>query len=263
MLAFPPVPDGEDIRISATTFVAFGQCPERAEARLQGEYGPETVESFKGGLAHRIFARHLTRGPIAAEDFEQVCREEIGSSGLNNKVALLGLRSSSLGRVVEEVRSLYRRFVQFPTEGFAGSEVGLSTEPARGVELVGSIDAVFDAHPGTRLVDWKTGGLGEAEVQLDFYCLLWVLVRGELPSGAEAVSLATGERTSRTPSLQVVEQVAQQVADMVTVIRRFWSGGDSLELRGGPWCWTCPRLAGCLEGQAATAVGSAQPAGHV
>ena len=119
------------------------------------------MESFKGGLAHRIFARHLTRGPIAAEDFEQVCREEIGSSGLNNKVALLGLRSSSLGRVVEEVRSLYRRFVRFPMEGFAGSEVGLLTEPARGVELVGSIDAVFDAHPGTRLVDWKTGGLGE------------------------------------------------------------------------------------------------------
>ncbi|MDP2623173.1 MAG: hypothetical protein Q8Q29_05200, partial [Actinomycetota bacterium] len=89
-IRFPDVASGEDLVISATTFVSFVRCPEQAAGRLRGVYGPESRVSFVGGLAHRIFARHLSGGPIDPEDFAAACREEIGG-GMNAKLAALGL----------------------------------------------------------------------------------------------------------------------------------------------------------------------------
>jgi hypothetical protein len=264
-IEFPPVQAGEDIVVSASLFATYERCPEQAGGRLRGVYGPESRASFTGGLAHRIFRRHLTEGPIDGADLPAVCREEIGTS-MNPKLAALGLRPSELGRVIEEVGSLYQRFRTVGSEGFAGAEVALEVEPHRGLTLRGSIDAVFDdAAAGTRLVDWKTGSLGDPEPQLSFYALLWALKQGELPGRVEAVSVASGERYEEVPTRGGVVDVAGRVAEAVSRLRTAWAAGEGLRRVAGPWCRWCPLLDECSEGRAATALidggrsGAAQP----
>lgn len=128
---------------------------------MRGVFGPDSRASFSGGLAHRVFARHLGQGSIDPDGFNQVCREEIGSSSLNMKMAALGLgKPSVLAPLIEEVQALYQRFRNVPVDGFVGAEVDLAAEPADGVNLVGKVDAVFGDDSGPRLVDWKTGELG-------------------------------------------------------------------------------------------------------
>jgi len=253
-LEFPPVRPGEPIVISATTFVTFERCPDQAAGRLRGVYGPESRASFTGGLAHRVFARHLRDGPIAGEDFAATCRREIGGS-MNPKLAALGLKPSELGRVIEEVGGLYERFRRLSTAGFSGAEVALEVEPAEEVTLRGAIDAVFDEGiGGMRLVDWKTGALGDATIQLDFYAMLWALERDELPGRVEAVSVGTGERTEGVPSRSGVEETAVRVAMAIDTLRLAWEHGDTLARRAGPWCRWCPLLDDCSEGRAAADV---------
>ncbi len=252
VIEFPPVPPGDPVRISASTFVTYKQCPASAEARLRGVFGPDSRASFSGGLAHRVFARHLGQGSIDPEGFHQVCREEIGSSSLNMKMAGLGLgKPSVLAPLIEEVQALYQRFRSVPVEGFVGAEVDLAAEPADGVNLVGKVDAVFGDDGGPRLVDWKTGELGDPLVQLHFYALLWALQEDEIPGRLEAVSVRTGERFSTVPSRTDLEVVAGEVAEMVTRLRTAWASGAEIELCGGPWCRYCPLLEGCGEGMAA------------
>lgn len=256
VIEFPSVPAGEPVRISATTFVTYEKCPASAEARLRGNYGPDSRASFSGGLAHRVFARHLVHGSIEPDSFHQACREEIGSSPLNMKMAGLGFGKPSVLRpLIDEVQALYQRFRSVPTEGFVGAEVELAAEPAEGVTLVGKVDAVFgDDQGGPRLVDWKTGELGEPLVQLQFYALLWALQEEVLPGRLEAVSVRTGERFSTVPSRADLDDVARRVADMVTRLRTAWASGTELDLCGGPWCRHCPLLEGCGEGMAAVGI---------
>lgn len=254
-IQFPVLVDGDPIRISASTYTTFRRCPESANARLQGVFGPDSRAAFVGSLAHRVFSRHLTTGPIASEEFVQACREEIGGSTLNNKMAGLDMRPSTLVAAIEEVRGLYERFTRLPTEGFEGAEVSMRSEPGEGVELVGSVDAVYrEDVEGHRLVDWKTGELGEPEDQLLFYSLLWALDRGELPAYVEAVSVRTGERYRTVPSTQDVENVALELGELVNAVRSAWHSGSELERRGGPWCKYCPLLKDCPEGQSAEAL---------
>lgn len=235
--------------------MTFEQCPESANARFRGEYGPPSRPSFIGGLAHRVFAHHLQRGPIADDQFDQVCREEIGSDpALNFRMGELGIKPSQIQGLVTETRMLYDRFRRFPLDGFAGAEIELEVEPISDVVLRGRIDAIFDDEGGTRLVDWKTGMLGSVDDQLTFYALLWALDRNQLPSGVEAVSVKTGERDRATPQLADVELLADRVADMVTALRSAWAAGREMERVGGPWCTYCPLLDGCSEGRAATRV---------
>jgi hypothetical protein len=252
---FPTVIDGDRIRVSATVYVTYKKCPGQANAHLQGVYGPDSRPAFLGTLAHRIFNRHLTAGPIPPEAFRQVCREEIGGSTLNNKIAGLELKPSIIDAVIEEARGLYERFVRLPSEGFEGSEVSLLNEPAAGVELVGKVDAVYrEDRGGHRLVDWKTGELGEPEDQLLFYALLWALEKSEVPSHVEAVSVRTGERFHTEPSSGDMSRVAAEVAALVNEMRRAWSAGVEPVRTAGPWCRYCPILAECAEGQAAEAL---------
>ena len=172
-LSIPDVVPGDPIRLSASTYMAWKKCPDSANARLQGIYGPDTRPAFLGILAHRIFSRHLTAGPIKSDEFAQACREEIGSSNLNHKLAGLEIKPSTLVGVIEEVRVLYDRFTRLPTEGFEGSEVDIKHQTDSGIELVGIVDAVYrEDLGGHRLVDWKTGELGEPEDQLMFYAML-------------------------------------------------------------------------------------------
>lgn len=254
-LDFPEVVDGDDIRISATTYVAYKRCPGQAGARLQGIYGPDSRPAFLGSLAHRIFSRHLTSGPISNEEFVQACREEIGGSSLNNKLGSLEMRPSALATAIEEVRGLYQRFISWPNEGFEGSERALEASPATGVSLVGTIDAVYREDVGKhRLVDWKTGELGDPEDQLLFYALLWALEVGEIPAYVEAVSVRTGERYRSIPTRDDIRSVAVEVGGMIDEIRRSWSTSSELERTGGPWCRYCPILPDCTEGQSAEAL---------
>jgi hypothetical protein len=251
---FPAVEPGDDVVVSATTFVSYRRCPDQAAARLRGVYGAESRASFVGGLAHRVFARHLEKGPIDGEGLDAVCRQEIGG-GLNQSLAALGLKPSELVGVIREVGDLYERFKVLGADGFEGAEVLLEAVPAPGVVLRGSVDAVFDSgDSGPRLVDWKTGGVGDASVQLSFYALLWTLDRGEPPGSVEAVSVATGERVREVPTRSGIGATAGQVAEMVSTLRRAWRDGSAFDREAGPWCRWCPLLDECAEGRAATAI---------
>ena len=253
-LEFPAVRPGEPVVLSATTFVAFRQCAEQAAGRLRGMYPPESRASFVGGLAHRIFARHLRDGPIEEAELASACREEIGGS-MNPKMSALGLKPSALQRVIEEVGSLYERFRRLGMEGFAGAEVSLEVEAAEDVTLRGSVDAVFeDGGAGVRLVDWKTGSLGDPLPQLGFYALLWALERAELPERVEAVSVGTGERIEDSPSRDGLETIARQAADAVDSLRESWESGGSLARTAGPWCRWCALLDECEEGRSAASL---------
>lgn len=253
-VSLPAVEPGEDLVVSATTYVAYERCPDQAAARLRGIYGAETRASFVGGLAHRVFARHLRDGVIPEDQFGAACREEIGG-GLNPKLASLALKPSELTAVIREVGELYARFKGFGVDGFEGAEVLLEAEPSDGVILRGSVDAVFDAgEAGVRLVDWKTGSVADADLQLAFYALLWTLERGSPPGSVEAVSVSTGERVREVPTRARVRHTAERVASMVSTLRRYWRDGTDPDRTGGPWCRWCPLLDGCAEGAAATAL---------
>jgi hypothetical protein len=252
-LEFPEVCAGDPIVLSATTYLAFRQCPEQASGRLRGMYPAESRASFLGGLAHRVFARHLREGPIGDAELASVCREEIGAS-MNPKMNALGLKPSALQQVIEEVGSLYERFRRLGMEGFAGAEMFLEVEPSVDVKLLGSVDAVFEEGAGVRLVDWKTGSLGDPLPQLGFYALLWALERGELPSRVEAVSVGTGERIEDVPSRESLETVARQAADAVDALRSSWESDTALPRTAGPWCRWCPLLDECEEGRSAASI---------
>lgn len=255
VVSIPHVIPGDRVRLSASTYVAWKKCPDSANARLQGVYGPDSRPAFLGSLAHRIFSRHLTAGPIASEEFVQACREEIGGSNLNHKLAGLEMKPSTLAGVIEEVRGLYERFTRLPGEGFEGSEVVMDFENDDGVQLVGTIDAVYKEDlGGHRLVDWKTGEIGDAEDQLLFYSLLWALDREEVPAYVEAVSVKTGERYRTVPSTDDVTRVAGEVASLVDEMRSAWGDGTGLTRSGGPWCRYCPLLDDCPEGKATEAL---------
>lgn len=254
MIAFPSVPSGEDVVVSATMFTTFRRCPDQALARLHGEYPPDTRVSFKGNLAHRMFARHLSTGEVEASGFDQACKQEIGS-GLNMKVASVGLKPSTLAGVIAEVGELYQRFKRLPHEGFRAAEVFIEAEASPGLVLRGSIDAVFDDRQvGVRLIDWKTGALGQAQDQLAFYALLWALEHDALPGRVEAVSVSTGERYAETPTDTDVARTAEAVAAMVAALRHAYARQGRLERRAGGWCRWCPILDDCDEGRSAAAV---------
>jgi hypothetical protein len=254
LVQFPLPTPGEDVVISATTFTTYERCPEQAAGRLRGVYGPESRRSFVGGLAHRVFARHLNSGDIAPDELTAICREEIGA-GMNQKMVALGLRPSQLAGVIEEVGELYDRFKSISREGFAGAEVSLESTPAEGVLLRGSVDAVYEeGEAGVRLVDWKTGSVGDPGPQLAFYSLLWALERGEIPGRVEAVSVASGERIDEVPTLAGVQATATRVGEIVSLLRERWESGEEFERVGGPWCRWCPLLEDCSEGQSATAL---------
>lgn len=260
---FPPVVPGDEINVSATLYMTYTRCPDQALGRLRGFYPEESVVSFRGGLAHRVFARHLGSGPIPDADLDRVCKEEIGTA-LNPKLGALGLRPSQLASVIREVGDLYQRFKTLSSQGFRASEVLIEVEPATGVILRGSVDAIFDDEDGVRLVDWKTGGLYETEHQLAFYTLLWALGHGELPARVEAVSVGSGERFESTPSKAGVTETASLVATMISELRESLSKRiEHLARVAGPWCAYCPLLDSCPEGNAAMRIRSPRATGGV
>ena len=257
VIDFPPVPAGDPLVVSASLFMTYAKCPDQALGRLRGFFPEESMASFRGGLAHRVFARHLADGLIPGDEFEQVCREEIGSS-MNPKLGSLGLRPSQLRGVIKEVGDLYDRFKVLSSEGFRVSESFIEIDPTPDLTLRGSIDAIFDDPTGVRLVDWKTGGLYEVEEQLGFYAMLWTLDTGELPERVEAVSISSGERIGSVPTRESVVETAWATAELVGEIRAAFSAATpQLERLAGPWCRYCALLHECSEGAAAVRVSDA------
>lgn len=259
MITFPDIPAGEHITVSATLYVTYRSCPQQALGRLQGEYPADSIASFKGSLAHRVFARHLTSGPIPEQDVAQACRQEIGAPDghLNMKLAPLELnRPSKLAPILAEVGDLYARFKRFPIDGFRAAEVSLEVDIGSDAVLRGRVDAIFDDPAGaTVIIDWKTGAwLENAEPQLEFYALVWALEHGELPSRAEAVSVQTGERTGIKPTLDQAEATAGETASMIETLRAAFLSGEDIERRAGPHCRWCPLLTSCSEGTAAVEI---------
>jgi hypothetical protein len=258
---FADIPSGDDIAVSATLFVTYTDCPQQALARLQGIYPQPTVAMFRGSLAHRIFAKHLTDGSIADADLGAVCRSETGAH-LNAQMRDVGLnRPSDFAAIVEQVREMYDRFRDIPTGGFEGAEVTIEHEVTDDVTLKGRVDAVFADEDGVRIVDWKTGSyLGSTKVQLDFYALAWSLSTGTTPSRTEAVSLATGEKLMYMPTPHDLEATEQALVFMIRELREALASGDDLARTGGPHCTWCPLLDTCNEGQSAVAIVAGAPA---
>ena len=258
MFSFPQMTPGEFLAVSATLYNLYLQCPDRALAHTEGKYGPPSPASFKGSLAHRMFARHLTEGPIETGEFQQAARSEVGNSSfLNRDLSKLTrdgkMRMADLNNVISEVEVLYQRFAHYPTEGFQEAEIFLDYQLPGEVALRGRVDACFDDREGVRLVDWKTGGLGEWRDQLRFYSLVWAMERGAVPHRVEAVSLHTGEREGESPTVDMLQETAGRVGELVNSIRAVVSGEERLPRRPGPLCEYCPILDSCDEGQGAMA----------
>lgn len=257
VVRIPDLPAGEPLRISASGFIAFVNCPSLFGARLDGKYGPDSVASFKGALAHAVFARHLEGGEIPDRDFDGVCRMAIGSSNMNYKMANLGLGITAIRETIAEVGEMYQRFKKMPVDGFRSSEIHLEAEFAPGVTLLGRIDAVYDDDRGVRLVDWKSGDLGEVAQQLRFYALLWSLSEGSLPGTIEAFSVQSGEQYRESPTEDMAQDLADQVGELVRTVRGATTADTRLARVPGMYCRYCPILSECSEGQAAARVASA------
>jgi hypothetical protein len=245
------VQQGEKFPVSATLYMTFLKCPQQALARLQGMYPEPSKDMFRGLLAHRIFAKHLVDGPIAADEFDLVCRQEAGKH-LGGSMASLGMKPSEFRVISANVEELYERFRRLPTGGFAGAEVEVESQPAEGVVLRGRVDAVFIDADGTRIVDWKTGSyLEDAESQLEFYAMTWRSANGVLPVRMEALSLKTGEKRVIVPTDESVAATEEQVADMISALRTAMAALSELARTAGPYCHWCPLLEDCTEGSTA------------
>lgn len=255
MPTFDNIPDGEDFPVSATLFVTYLRCPQQALGRLQGIFGPPSRASFKGALAHRLFARHLDDGAIDGDDFDRVCRQETGAN-LNAQMAAAGIKPSEFRAVVNEVREIYDTFTAMPMDGFSEAEASFESEVGGGVRLRGRIDAVFTSDVGDRIVDWKTGSYlaGDTEAQLGFYALAWEKIHGSPPSASEAISVTTGETVGVEVSAESLAETESEVAMMVTELRAAMAAGTELERSAGPHCSWCPLLEDCSEGRAAEAL---------
>lgn len=259
MLEFPSTRRGEPLTISASSFVAYQQCPAMAAARFRGVYGPDSAAAFRGGLAHAVFARHLTQGPIADEAFDVTCKQLIGSSSLNHKVAALRLKPSQVTSAIEETQELYGRFKKLPETGFLGAEQLIEVTAPDDVRLVGRIDAIFGVDEDVRLIDWKTGNLGDPDAQLRFYSLLWVLDRQRLASSVEAYSVRTGETHQSVPTIDEVRSTLAEVVAMIEALRSGWESEMQFAVTAGPWCRYCPLLSTCDEGRAAVEIIDGNP----
>jgi RecB family exonuclease len=256
MRRFADLPDGDRLAVSATLLLTYRRCPQQALARLLGVYPKPSRATFRGALAHRIFARHLEQGPIPDADFALACRQETGTS-LNQQLAEVGIvKPSDFAGLVSEVETLYRRFRSVPLDGIERAELPFEDAMPGGVVLKGRIDAVFDDAGQVRIVDWKTGSeLGDdVSAQLGFYALAWQKRTGAPPDAIEAMSIATGEKVVEHPSPSRLEALEDELVDMVVELRTALASGGELARTAGPHCRWCPLLDSCHEGRVAIEV---------
>jgi len=242
---------GESFTVSATLYTAYLECPQRALGRLQGIYGKPTVDSFRGRLAHKVFAMHLDEGEIPAEEFKDVCQAVVGTH-LNSSWSELGLGITEFRAVTRQVQDLYDRFKMMPFDGVREAELPFEFDAGGGITVRGSMDAVFDSEEGVQIIDWKTGTyLSDRESQLAFYAMVWNLLNDEIPAVAEARSVATGETVRIEPTEESVRATLDDVGTMIEALRFAMETGTDLERQAGPHCQWCPLLDDCSEGRSA------------
>ncbi|MCZ7533477.1 MAG: PD-(D/E)XK nuclease family protein [Acidimicrobiia bacterium] len=248
---FDHLASGGSFNVSATLYTAYLECPQRALGRLQGFYGKPSIASFKGQLAHKIFATHFDEGEIRDEDFSHVCRVAAGTH-FGGTMGELRMSKSGFDAIVLEIQALYDRFKALPFDGFRATEMEFDLDAGGGITVRGSMDAVFDSDDGVRIVDWKTGThLSDKQSQLEFYAMVWKLLNDEIPATAEAMSVATGENVHLEPTEESVLATQADVGAMIEDLRRAMATGTDLERRAGPYCAWCPLLEDCAEGRKA------------
>lgn len=236
----------DTLRISATLYTTWLNCPAAARARIEGHYPPSTIHTFRGLLAHRIFARHLTHGPIPTDNYQQVARSEIGGSNLNYVIRDLGLKPSQVRIEIDRSQMVYDVFTTLPLHrhGYTGIEESFTVPLTPGVELVGRIDAITRTG---QIIDWKTGNLDNAEAQLDFYLLAHTLAGhtepGVTPS-ASAISIPSGEIVTTTYTARKAALLADHLGHLIADLTTPTPPAP----RGGPWCRYCPLNQTCPEG---------------
>lgn len=251
---FTELVPGESFTVSATLYTAYLECPQRALGRLQGIYGKSTVDSFRGSLAHKIFAVHLDEGEIADDKFKDVCQAVVGTH-LKPSWNELGLDITEFRAVTRQVQDLYDRFKTLPFDGLREAEMPFEFDAGGGITVRGSMDAVFDSEEGVRIIDWKTGTyLTDREPQLAFYAMVWTLLNDEIPAAAEARSVATGETVHIEPTEDSVRATLADVGSMIEALRSAMATETDLERRAGPYCQWCPLLDDCSEGRSAVAL---------
>lgn len=233
------------LKVSATLYTTWLTCPAQARARLDGHYPPPTIHTFRGELAHIIFARHIATGPIPADRFVRTCKEAIGSTHLNYRLRDLALRPTQVRAEIDKVGLLYDRFTTLPLHrlGYRSVETPVNTHLDDTTVLTGRIDAVTSE--GT-IVDWKTGELGMAADQLRFYLAARVLAGQHAdsmtPTGM-AVSITTGEVIHTSLTATETARFGEHLGAMLADLRNPPSTPTP-----GPHCRYCPISQTCPEG---------------
>jgi hypothetical protein len=238
-----------ELRISASLYTTWKRCPAQAIGRIDGHYPPDSIHTFRGLLAHRIVASHITNGHIAPSGFRQKCYKEIGSSQLNWKINTLGLKPHEIRNTIIEVEDLYARWRQLVHTldyGPLTAETHLEHQIDTDVTLIGTIDAVATNH---RLIDWKFGELGDAADQLRFYAALYSLATGIRPIAVEAVSVRTGERHEEWITRRIITDTLVDITRLTADLQT-----RATPTTPGPYCQWCPLLTDCPAGQQAMAL---------
>jgi len=253
VIQLPDFALGPPISISASSFVKYRQCPQKGLAHHRGIYGDQSRAGWIGQLVHRLIARDLRDGGL--ENIEQAAREEIGSTHLNYDQNMSVGKPSDIRRAIAEALESFNDFRQLPRPSLDHVEVSITVDAGSEVTLKGIIDGVESVPEGIRLIDWKSGPVRpEAEIQLRFYALLWLLGKGQMPVVAEAVSIRTGERAGYEVGIESLQDLVGDIDELVTSVRHALADGSDLVLQSGPWCRHCPILDDCDEGQTAVSI---------
>jgi hypothetical protein len=104
------------------------------------------------------------------------------------------------------------------------------------------------ASEGLLLIDLKTGALRDEHAgEAAFYALVAALRYRVLPAGSTVYSLASGEWSDPTVSVELLEATADKVADAAVASVKLLADETAPELTPGPWCRYCPVRQSCVQ----------------
>lgn len=237
--------DVKSFKISATLLGTFLKCGRQAMGRARDKKYPEqTVNSFRGLLAHRLIARAIDGEGV--DDFWKATREEVGRA-LNREMNRSGVSYRMLRAIADEVQPWVERTARLDHSGLIGTEIYAQWDaPDDAVSWTGRIDAVYAVDGGVKIRDWKTGSVSFSEPQLRFYGLLWSVTHQEAPVAIEAVSVATGEILAVDAAR--IDEAMRDVVELEEFMEDWWDAPiDEVPASPGPWCSWCPLREGCEE----------------
>lgn len=102
------------------------------------------------------------------------------------------------------------------------------------------------ASDGLLLIDLKTGGLRDEHAgEAAFYALVAALRYRILPAGSTVYSLASGEWSDPSVTVEMLEATAEKVADAAVASVKLLADEAAPTLTPGPWCRYCPLRQSC------------------